>query len=260
MESSAKNIPRHEQISAWLKNRIDAGVFNSDDKLPSEFELSRKFSVSRVTVRRALQTLEQNQLIYRCQGIGSFVKNTRTESEMIRLTDFMEDMRQTGKTARSEVLNVSQEHASEDVATRLGVKAGQIVLKLERLRLGNEEPVAYDLTWLPLFYGQLIADHDLADKTIFKIFEEEYEIPILRGTYRIHACVADAVQSDYLKIQKGAPLLIFDRMSYTINDKAVYYQRRYYRADKVSWQVSLERNPDSNTRELPLKEFVPVFS
>lgn len=255
------NIPRHEQISTWLRLQIADGRFGKDEKLPSEQELSKRFDVSRVTVRRALQTLENDKMIYRCQGLGSFVKGEKSTPKMIHLTDFMEDMRQSGKEARSEVIEVKQEPADELVALRLNVKPGQLVLRLDRLRLGDDQPVAYDTTWFPIFYGQLIIDHELADNTIFRILEEEYEIPIIRGTYEIQACVASEKIAAHLQVKKGAPLLMFDRLSVTVNDKPVYFQRRYYRADKISWQVSLERNPSSkgSNEEMPLKEFVPVF-
>jgi len=254
-----KNIPRHEQISSWLGGQIAKGVFGKDEKLPSEQELSTQFGVSRVTVRRALQTLENDKMIYRCQGLGSFVKSDKTTPKMIRLTDFMEDMRQSGKQARSQVMLVEQQPATDIVAAQLQVKPGQQVLRLDRLRLGDDEPLAFDVTWFPIFYGQLIIDHELTDNTIYRILEEEYEIPIVRGSYEIQACLADADIAAHLDIPKGSPLLMFDRVSLTLKDKPVYFQRRYYRADKISWQVSLERKPAGSDDELPLKEFFPVF-
>lgn len=255
-----RNMPRHEQISDWLKQQINDGVYDKDEKLPSEQELSSRFEVSRVTVRRALQTLESDHVIYRCQGLGSFVKKDGSAQSMIRLTDFMEDMEAAGKKARSEVLQVRQEQASRLVAEQLNIKEGQQVLRLDRLRFGDNEPVAFDITWFPIFYGQLIIDQELTDKTIYKILEEDYEIPIIRGRYTISACSANDTMAQHLNIAEGAPLLVFDRNSYTLSEKSVYYQRRYYRPDKIAWQVSLEREPDKKSSEMPLKEFVPVFS
>jgi GntR family transcriptional regulator len=253
-----KNIPMHEQISRWLREQIADKSYANDEKLPSEQELSDRFGVSRVTVRRALQTLENEQLIYRCQGLGSFVKTVKATPEMIRLTDFMEDMRQAGKEARSVVTSSTQVPACGFTAPRLGVKEGQMVLKLDRLRLGDDEPVAFDITWFPAFYGQLLVDHDLSVKTIYSVLEEEYDIPVIRGSYEIQASTADAETAEHLRISEGAPLLVFDRLSLTLHDKPVYFQRRYYRPDKVSWRVSLERNP-KNAGEQPLREFLPVF-
>jgi GntR family transcriptional regulator len=80
-------IPLHKQISDWLREQIEEGSLKKNEKLPSENELSDTFEVSRVTVRRALQTLENEQLIYRCQGLGSFVSDHRTHQSFAQLKD-----------------------------------------------------------------------------------------------------------------------------------------------------------------------------
>ena len=78
--------PRHEQISDWLRVQIQEGVYAADAQIPSESQLTERFEVSRITVRRALQTLENEGLIYRRQGLGSFVKDTRVRQGLVRLT------------------------------------------------------------------------------------------------------------------------------------------------------------------------------
>ncbi len=88
--------PRHEQISDWLREQIEQDTYEVDEKLPSEKQLGDRFDVSRVTVRRALQTLENEDYIYRQQGLGSFVKERRAAQGLVRLTDFAQDMAQAG--------------------------------------------------------------------------------------------------------------------------------------------------------------------
>src|SRR5699024_8009994 len=100
-------IPRHEQISNRIRKQIESGSYKVDEKLPSENDLSEKFGVSRVTVRRALQTLESEQLIYRCQGLGSFVKDNRSHQSLVRLADFVEDMKRAGMEASSRVIQLA---------------------------------------------------------------------------------------------------------------------------------------------------------
>ncbi|MEP4889677.1 MAG: GntR family transcriptional regulator, partial [Aliiglaciecola sp.] len=142
-------IPLHKQISDWLSKQIQDGKLKKNEKLPSENELSDTFEVSRVTVRRALQTLENEQLIYRCQGLGSFVSDHRAHQSFAQLKDFNEELAGSGLQASSEVISLGQEKVSEEIASILNVKEGAIVVKLERVRLGNGQPIAYDITWLP---------------------------------------------------------------------------------------------------------------
>lgn len=252
--------PRHAQITRWLRDQIDSGSFKPDDKLPSENELAKKFDVSRVTIRRALQSLESEEMIYRCQGLGSFVKDDRAPHNLIRLTDFNEDMAKAGLKASSEVRDFVTVDAPDWLIGILNIDEDTKVIRIDRLRLGNGEPVAFDRTWLPILYGQLLDKKKLGDSTIYRQLEENYDIPIVRGCYRISADIADEQLSSELKIAENSPLLLIDRTSFTIGDKVVYYQKRFYRSDKVMYEMTLEREPDNQSSSgMPLKEFVPVF-
>ncbi|MCC5927163.1 MAG: GntR family transcriptional regulator [Bacteroidetes bacterium] len=261
MAALKEGIPRHTQITRWVEQQIREHNYKPDEKLPSENELATKFDVSRVTIRRALQSLESNGLIYRCQGLGSFVSNTRTPHNLVRLTDFNEDMVRAGMTASSEVRNFTTVEASEALAQALDVEPGQLVVQIDRLRLGNGEPIAFDSTWMPVFYGQLIKKEALEKQTIYRILEESYDIQIIRGTYHITADVAVEGLCRELHAPPGSPLLRIDRSTYTIGDKPVYFQKRYYRSDRVMYEMTLERNRSErgDTDEMPLKEFCPIF-
>ncbi|MEF8865389.1 MAG: GntR family transcriptional regulator [Salinibacter sp.] len=253
--------PRHEQISDWLREQIEQGTYEVDAKLPSEKQLGERFDVSRVTVRRALQTLESEDYIYRRQGLGSFVKERRAAQGLVRLTDFAQDMAQAGLDASSRVEHHAPETPPPAVAVHLDTD-DQTVMRLDRLRLGDERPVAFDRTWLPLFYAQLLEDHDLEEETIYQILEAEYDIPILRGHYRITAANADAAIADRLGVDDGEALLLIERLSLSEGDKRVYFQRRYYRSDRVAYELELARGTVRNEameHGMPLREFEPVF-
>lgn len=157
----------------------------------------------------------------------------------------------------------SQEEISDrkDLLSYLGIENKNIAVKIERVRLGDGKPIAYDETWMPVFYGQLIDGYDLEKTTIFKILEEEFEIPIEKGCYRIEATISDKKLAEHLEIEPDTPLLQINRISYTIGEKPVYYQKRYYRNDKMVFELMAERNSKANPnkKELPFKEMIPVF-
>lgn len=256
-----EGIPRHKQISQWLRQQIENDVFEADEKLPSENELCEKFDVSRVTVRKALQTLENEHLIYRSQGLGSFVCDDRPRQSFMQLTDFVEDMRRAGMEASSQVIQLKPASVSDKIASILNVDFNQKVLRLDRLRLGDGQPIAFDVTWLPMFYGQLIEGYNLEDETIYGILEREYDIPVEKGYYRIEAENADEYLAKHLDVSKGTALLLIDRLSLTIGDKPIYYQQRYYRSDRIVYELMAERgqNTTAGGEDLPLREFIPVF-
>lgn len=257
-----QGTPRHEQISNWIREKIESGQYKVDEKLPSENEFTQKFDVSRVTVRRALQTLENEQLIYRCQGLGSFVQDHRSHQSFVRLTDFVEDMKRAGMEASSSVIQLKPVSAPEHVASVLKIEPESTVVRLDRLRLGDNQPIAFDITWLPMFYGQLIENFDLEDDTIYRILEQEYDISVEKGCYRIEAENADDYLAKHLKVDDGRALLLIDRLSLTVGEKPIYYQKRYYRTDRIVYELMVERKPGSKAsdKNMPLREFLPVFS
>lgn len=253
--------PRHEQLSDWLRDRIRAGEYATHDQLPSEAELGELSGVSRITVRRALGTLENEGRIYRRQGIGSFVAPPPLPQGLVRLTDFAQDMERAGLSASSRVLHRAPEAAPPAVADALGLEAGVPTVRLDRLRFGDGAPVALDRTWLPPFYAQFLDGHDLTTETIYRVLERDYGIPVVRGRYRIEAAVASVQEAAALGVPDGAPLLLVERVSFTASDKPIYYQRRVYRADRVAFDLELARDeaapPDGSG--MPLREFEPVF-
>lgn len=254
-----EGIPRHTQISDWLREQIESNHFKPEEKLPSENDLAKKFQVSRVTVRKALQSLENESFIFRCQGLGSFVSESRTSHNLVKLTDFHEDMNAAGIDASSVVKKFEVTDAPEQVRNILTLEPGKKVLQIDRLRLGNQQAVAFDTTWLPLFYGQLLDQSKLRNRTIYSILENEYDIPISKGTYRLTAESANKRLALELNVALHTPLFLIERTTYTIREKPLYYQKRYYRNDRVAYEMTLERIGDEPVSKMPLKEFIPVF-
>lgn len=245
-----EGIPLHKQISDWLKQEINSGSLEVNEKLPSENDLSEKFDVSRVTVRRALQTLENDQLIYRCQGLGSFVSDQRTHQSFSFLNDFTEELAGSGLEPSSKLISFGHENIKDrkDILSYLDIRKKEIAVKIERVRLGSGDPIAYDVTWMPVFYGQLMEGFDLEKNTLFSILENEYDIPIEKGCYRIESTIARNDLAEYLQVEENTPLLQINRITYTIGDKPVYFQKRYYRNDKMVFEIMANR-PENRNKE-----------
>ncbi|MDD4933773.1 MAG: GntR family transcriptional regulator [Methylacidiphilaceae bacterium] len=256
-------LPRHEELTIWLRDQIESRCYAEGDRLPSEKELQERFRVSRITVRRALQTLEADGLISRRQGVGSFAASSRLRQGLVRLTDFAEDMANAGVEPSSRLLFQGPEQASAKIASCLRLKEGASCLRLDRLRLGNGQPIALDQTWLPSEYGKMLEGRDLTRETIYRILGAVHGIPILRGHYRIEAVEAEPEVAKALGVGQRRPLLRISRLSYTSGDQPIYFQRRYYRPDRVVYEVELERasRHEGGTvpAGMPLRSFAPVF-
>ena len=155
--------------------------YAAHDRLPSEAELGELSGVSRITVRRALATLENEGRIYRRQGLGSFVAPPAAAAGTRPADRLCTGHGAGGLSASSRVLHQAPEAAPPFVAEALGVEPGAPTVRLDRLRLGDDRPVALDRTWLPPFYAQFLDGHDLTTETIYRVLERDYEIPIAPG-------------------------------------------------------------------------------
>lgn len=261
MEEHSK--PRHEQIAFHLRREIMEDYFQEGDKLPSEKRLCEYFNVSRITVRRALQTLENESLIYRKQGLGAFVMARKNEQPLVQLTDFSEDLRKAGYEPSSKIISFKKTKSDVTINSRLGLSPTSQLMRLDRIRYANDQVVAYDQTWLPASYGQLLFDEDLESKTIYEILEEKYEIPITAGSYSFNAISADKEIAKHVGVELGTALMCIERCSKTLGNKRVYYQYRYMNPAYITYEIELRRDDSSlnSTKEgMPLKQFVPKFT
>jgi GntR family transcriptional regulator len=261
MEKTAPAQARHEQVSNWIRNQIANSHWEAHTKLPSENEFCTQFEVSRVTVRHALQMLENEGLIYRRQGLGSFVRPKPVRQALMQLTDFSEEMSNAGMEASSEVLYFGKENISDPIATCLNVSEGQAVMRLDRLRLGDGNPIALDKTWIPLVYAQFLTEQDLEHQTIFAILEGTYNIQIVRGCYQIEAESANESVAKHLGISIGSPVLSIRRTIYTIHDKPIFVQKRYYLPHRIAYFMEIKRiqQPDSGQDGIQINQFEPLF-
>ena len=255
---NAGPTPLYHQLKQALRDEIERGAYKPGDRLPSEPELIRQYGISRITVRQALDELESEGLIVRRHGKGTYVAERRIEQELVRLTDFMEDTQQAGQKPSSRVLAFVHEAATPAVAKALQIKEGTEVVRVDRLRLADGRPMAFDSTWLPLRFGALLAEMDLTQETIYHILETRYAIPVLSGAFFITAASARHQQASLLDILPGAALLLIQRISYTSGDEPVYVQDRYYRPDRVQYRVMLRRHDEEGSNST-IDEFRPVF-
>ncbi|WP_069804058.1 GntR family transcriptional regulator [Thermogemmatispora onikobensis] len=252
--------PLYHQLKQILRGGIERGVYRPGDRLPTEQELMQTYGVSRITVRQALNELEDEGLVVRRHGKGTYVAEQRVEQSLVRLTDFVEDMELAGLEPSSRVLAFQREAASRAVASALGLREGEEVMRLDRLRLANGRPMAFDVTWLPMRFGVLLPEEELDRETIYHLLESRYGIPIEAGTFEITAANATPEQAHLLEVPVGAALLLIRRLSCTGGNAPIYIQERYYRPDRVSYRLCLQRRGGAGGRPPTISELRPIFA
>jgi len=242
--------PLYWQLAATLRGRIAEGVYPAGAQLPTEGALCVEFGVSRITVRGALDRLTAEGLLRRERGRGTFVAAPPVEHELLTLNDFAEDMDAAGLTAASVVTHLAEEGASEAIAGELRVPTGTPIVRLERVRLAAGQPLAFDRTFLPRYYGQLLDREALATETIYHQLAARHGIAVRGGRYQLEALNAPLEIAARLGVTPGAALLLQHRTSFATAGGIVSFQQRYYRGDRVRYQLDLDR-PDPHAQTWP---------
>ena len=227
-------LPLYQQMYEILREEILHGEWQPGDMIPPEPEFIERYQVSRTTVRQVLDMLVNDGLIYRQQGRGTFVAHPTVEQALVRLISFTEDMRQRGFTPGTEVLASSIVPAPEDVARGLSVDEGEELVRLERLRLADGEPMSIEESFLIHRYCPGVLGGDYASTPLREALERDYGIHWLRARQVIRAVPAPARIARLLSVPVRSALLFIERVSYSQDNVPVEFLRVHYRGDRYA--------------------------
>ena len=234
-------VPLYRQLFEILRAEIASGRLKADQRVATEFELMRRFGVSRTTVRQTIARLREDGLISVHRGKGTFVGRGKIEPELSALTGFVEDMQALGLSASARVLGVEEVRATERVAESLGLRRGDRVTKVTRIRLAEEVPVSFEYSFLPLELGRRVAEENLEVSPIFSLFEDKYGIALGEALYRIEAARANRAVAETLGIERGAPVLAIERTTHSAAGRPVDFEQMFYRGDRIRYTMRLKR-------------------
>ncbi|MBT2581958.1 GntR family transcriptional regulator [Planococcus sp. ISL-109] len=229
------------QVIDRMKQDIAAGVYKEKEKLPSEFELSKSLGVSRATLREALRLLEEDNIIVRRHGVGTFVNSKPVFSSGIEeLTSISDMIRQAGMEPGVVYLSTSESLCSEEDVNRFHCNPSDTVISIERVRTANGEPVVYCIDKVPSVY---MPEGFLGRKesSIFSALEESGEIRISYAVTFIDPTGYHEEASPILECDPETALLVLKQHHYDENDRLVLYSKNYFRADKFSFHVVRKR-------------------
>jgi GntR family transcriptional regulator len=236
-------VPLYTQIKDILRARVLDGSYQPHQQMPSESDMMATFSVSRITVRQALNDLQNEGLIFRIHGKGTFVSKPKAFQELGRLQGFGEAMRQMGYETFSRVVSLKTVPPTPQVQERLQLPKRARVTELQRLRFLNREPISLDVTYLPLAIGQRLAKHDLAARDVFLILENDLGLALGHADLQIGSTLADEPLARQLKVDAGSPVLFIERTTHTVDGTPIDYEHLYYRGDAFQYKVRVDRIP-----------------
>ena len=243
------HIPYYIQLMDILKEKVQSGTWAPGDQIPGEQDLCELYGVSRTVVRQALLELELEGVINRRKGRGTFIALPKINEGLIqKLTGFYQDMVERGLKPGTKVLHQNVEPASEKVANFLGIKPADQVIDILRLRYINEEPIQLVTTYIPFEICPGLAQVDLTDLSLYEYLEKECGIFIAKGRRYIEAVLANETEAELLGIERGAPLLMLDSISFSESGQPIEYYKALHRGDRSRFEVELIRARESSIK------------
>lgn len=232
-------IPLHEQIRERLLKAIQSGKVAAHRRLPSERVLAQWFAVNRLTVRQALRELIAQGYLYARFGRGTFVAARPVHQPLQWLTSFTEDMAARGMKASSRVLAQEIRPAPADIAARLGIAPGVEVVRLERLRLADGEPMAIETAFLPHARCPGLLAFDFSQCSLYEVLRKHFGLRLDRAEQVLRAVVLPAREARLLGVSRGAPAFLLERTTFLDSGEAIEFVRSFYRGDRYQFQVHL---------------------
>ncbi|MDF1598918.1 GntR family transcriptional regulator [Mesorhizobium sp. YIM 152430] len=232
--------PTYRRLADALAAAIRNGDHPSGTALPTERNLASQLGLARVTVRSAYAELARLGLIEIRPGSGAYVRQPLIEQALWRLSSFTEDMAVRGLVAGTRLLRQEISTASQAERTALGIDGSVAIVRLERLRLADDQPLAIETAAVPAdIFGTDIPA--LRQDSLYSHLGDRGFRP-MRARQRLRAISLEPAVAALLGVQTGSPALLIERVSFLADGRPVEFTRSHYRGDAYDFIAELDAN------------------
>lgn len=235
-------LPKYYHLKEIIREKVTVGQWRPGTAIPSERELCEQYGISRMTARQSITELVNEGYLYREQGKGTFVAQPKITQQLVQLTGFTEDMQARLQRPTAQVLNREMWPCDDPVAAKLRVKPGQLLFRVQRLRLADGEPLALETAIISFIGCEKLLEEDLERNSLYQLLETKYGMPPLEAEQELEAGLARDEEARVLKVAPAAPVLLIRRTTYTERGQPLEYAKSVYRGDKYRFYSRLSRD------------------
>jgi GntR family transcriptional regulator len=232
---AVSNAPLYLQMAKQLRQQISVGDLSAGDALPSERELCELMGASRVTVRKAIETLITDGLLIRKQGSGTFIA-PRIEAPGSFLSGFSEDAKTRGEAPSIIWTMMVIDDATQEEAEALELTANAKVARLGRVRLSSGEPLAIENAVVP---AHMLPDLNALGSSLYAALELKGNRPVT-GTQKIRASLATPTEASLLSVPEKTEVLRIERLTRRADGRPVEFTKSSYRGDRYDFVSELK--------------------
>jgi GntR family transcriptional regulator len=222
-----------------LRQAIIGDTFRPGSQLPTEAELCEMLGVSRTVVREALRVLEDDGLVARRHGVGTFVRNHPILKNLNLNFGITEMIESAGFKSGTSHLAIQKEIADEEKAGQLRVSPGTSIITVERVRTADGRPVVYSLDTVPesLIQQANIDPQLLRTQSIYNMLQSSMGKTIEYGIAHLRPVVAPDFAAEKLQLPRNALTLYIVQTDYSPDDKPLIYSQEYHLPDAFDFII-----------------------
>ncbi|MDX1283437.1 MAG: GntR family transcriptional regulator [Draconibacterium sp.] len=222
---------KYVSLQNFLKEQIQQGKYKIGDYLPSENQLCVQFSITRTTVRKALDELVKEGFIERQHGKGSRVVERSKSLGLLAVKGFSEAVGENVKTTFLHKPAISEWSDEIQIPVKKEHRSCSCLF-FERLRCVGDSPVMHEKNWFPDYELSDFLYTDFVDGSFFKTLSKKYLIEIVGSTSELRAEFAKKRDAELLQIKVGSPILHISIVFFTSNPKLNIYCELYCNTKK----------------------------
>ncbi len=236
----------YQDVLGFLQEDIKSGRYSPGEKLPSEDQLAQEFSVSRVTLREALRVLEDDGVIVRRHGSGTFVRDKRAVpiQDLSSIVSISTIFKRVGLEDRFTKVELRKIPATQRISEKLRIPSGQEVWEVERLRTLGENPAIYSFDYFPASFIPHGKEKSLNDykHSLYHFLSEVCGQTSDDGESWFKPIMSDKKLSDILKTRRNSPLMYIETVDFDSNKQPILYSFSYYVPELFVFQAHRRRD------------------
>ena len=213
-------VLQYQRIKAYIMGGINDGEWPAGSLLPSENQLAQQFSLSRMTVNRAIKELESDGFVDRIQGKGTFVTPPKPLTSVLKIQGIDQEIIARGSVYSCKVLDLKSVEAPVEVAAKLGVEKGDKVFFSCILHIENETPIQLAQRWVIPSLAPEFLQQDFQSTTPHQYLMNI--APFTHGEHSIEACMPGAIIRRRLQTRADEPTLLIHRRTWVHENPATY--------------------------------------
>jgi GntR family transcriptional regulator len=233
-------VPFYFQLASLLEQEIARRRWTAGEQLPSEPALCEHFALSRTTVRQALARLEQEGLVVRRKGIGTFVASASPRMWLVQSQEgfFQDEVSRTGRAVSSEILSKRVCELPHWAADALGLPEGAEGVVMERLRSVDGKLALCVTDCLPAAQAELVMSMD-GSQSLYQRLMEEHGLEVAGGRRRLEAVPASKQLARLLETTVGAPMIFIESVSWDSQMRPFHSYRSWLRSDRMRVEIQV---------------------